>query len=69
MAGRQFISEFFDFRFQIFESGLLVASFERFYPLIHVRLTPPEQAVNQRGQLPSRCKYRYIPPRRRAILR
>lgn len=63
IAGYQFISEFFDFRFQIFESGLLVASFESFYALIHVRLPPPKQAVNQGGQLPSRRKYRYISPK------
>ena len=46
----QLIAKFFRSDSQAFDVLLLVSFFERFCPLIDIRLAPPEQAVDQARQ-------------------
>src|ERR1035441_5558246 len=54
------VAEFFGPGFQTRDAVPLVSPFVCFYALIHVRLAPPEQAVDKGGQFPSGGKYSHI---------
>lgn len=54
------VAEFFGPGFQTRDAVPLVSPFVCFYTLIHVRLAPPEQAVDKGGQFPSGGKYSHI---------
>jgi hypothetical protein len=43
-------------------SALPVAFFECLGGFVHVPLSPPQHAINQRGQLPRRGEHRYVAP-------
>jgi hypothetical protein len=53
-------AEFFSPGRQTFDPILSVSLFVSLRTLIHVRLSPPEQAVNYGGQFPGSGKYRHI---------
>jgi transposase len=68
---RELIAEFFGLSRQILDTTGLVSPFVCLRTLIQVRLPPPEQAVNERGQFPGSGKYRHIssdPSRNLAIV-
>ena len=67
--GRDLIAEFFGPGFQTRDAVLLVLPFVCFYALIHVRLAPPEQAVDKGGQFPSVADTATSPPIKRAVWR
>ena len=58
----QLIAKFFRPSSQAFDVLLLVSFFESLYPFIDVRLTPPQQAVNQGSQFPGGSEYRHVSP-------
>src|ERR1035441_10402661 len=67
LMGRDLIAEFFGPGFQTRDAVLLVLPFVCFYALIHVRLAPPEQAVDKGGQFPSVADTATSPPISRAV--
>jgi hypothetical protein len=69
---RELIAKFFGSGRQTFDTILPVSLFVCFRTFVHVRLPPPEQAVNYGGQFPGSGKYGYIssdPSRNLAIVR